>query len=55
MTRTDVAPDMLESAMKEVIDNGLGKLEGDPSGFSIIVQEFIQADISGVCFTRDPA
>jgi hypothetical protein len=52
-TELEVKPEDLLSAAKKVLDDAKEKL-GDLKEFSLIVQEFIVFDHSGVCFTRDP-
>ena len=54
MTRTNVSPEELESALKAVLKHAKKYLNGRLDKFSILVQEFIEADYSGVTFTRNP-
>jgi len=51
-TELNVSPDNLLEAAKKVIANAKKRVKIDE--FSLIVQEFIEFDESGVCFTRDP-
>jgi hypothetical protein len=53
-TETNVLPNGLESAVTRVIEQSRGPLNGDLSMLSIIVQEYAEAEFSGVCFTRNP-
>lgn len=53
LTKLGVTRDDLASAIAEVCADATVKL-GSLDQFSIIVQEFIEADISGVTFTRNP-
>lgn len=55
LTKIKQSPDELEAALKEVIGQALEYLHGDISKFSLIIQRYIEADYSGVTFTRDPA
>jgi phosphohistidine swiveling domain-containing protein len=50
----DVDINGLAESIDEVIKQAGEKLNGRLELFSIIIQEYITADISGVCFTRDP-
>lgn len=54
LTRTDVSVAGLNDAILDVIKHAKDFLHGDLSKFSIIVQEYIEADVSGVTFTRHP-
>lgn len=54
LTRTDISVAELNNAILEVIQQAKGYLKGDLSKFSIIVQEYIEAEVSGVTFTRHP-
>jgi|GEM_PF-609475 phosphohistidine swiveling domain-containing protein len=54
-TKTDVAEEELGSAIYEVLQQAEEYLEGEIDKFSLIVQAYIPADISGVTFTRNPA
>lgn len=53
MTKLAVSRDDLAGAIEEVRADALNKL-GTLNNFSLIVQEFIEPDWSGVTFTRDP-
>ncbi len=53
-TKLDVKPEDLAEAIKAVADQAKDFLKGDLSKFSIIIQEFISPDFSGVTFTRNP-
>lgn len=53
-TLLDVSPEVLAKALFEVTQHAAGVLGGAVEQFSILVQEFIAADRSGVVFTRDP-
>lgn len=55
MTKIDVSPADLSSALKEVLAQAHHRLKGDLSQFSVLIQEYIPADFSGVTFTRDPS
>ncbi|MFH1621401.1 MAG: PEP/pyruvate-binding domain-containing protein [Patescibacteria group bacterium] len=45
----------LAQAICDVVDQAREYLQGDLSQFSIIIQEYVKADIAGVTFTRHPA
>lgn len=53
LTKLDVSRSDLEEAIEEVCDDAKKKL-GSLSEFSLLVQEFIEADFSGIAFTRNP-
>ncbi|MFA6992239.1 MAG: PEP/pyruvate-binding domain-containing protein [Candidatus Gracilibacteria bacterium] len=53
-TKIDVDSQNLSSAIKEVTEHAQRFLGGSIEKFSIIIQEYIEADISGVTFTRNP-
>lgn len=53
-TKIDLVENELEQAIKEVLDQADRFLKGDLDKFSIIIQEYIAPDISGVAFTRNP-
>ncbi|MBU0981242.1 hypothetical protein KKC94_00965 [Patescibacteria group bacterium] len=53
-TVLDVKPEDLPKAIKAVIEDAKEVLKGDLSLFSVLIQEFISPDYSGVCFTRNP-
>jgi len=52
-TVLDCSPEKLEESTTTVLQDALEKLSS-LSYFSLIIQEYIQADISGVVFTRNP-
>ena len=54
MTKVNVEKKGLPSAINAVAEQAYEYLNGEISKFSIIVQEFIEADHSGVAFTRSP-
>lgn len=53
LTKLGVVRDGLASAIEEICEDAKMKLKSLDQ-FSIIIQEFIEADISGVTFTRNP-
>lgn len=53
-TETAVAPEKLVVALEAVLQQAEKFLRGDLSQFSVLIQEYIAADFSGVLFTRDP-
>lgn len=53
LTKLDVSRSDLVKAIEEVCDDAKKKL-GSLSEFSLLVQEFIEADFSGIAFTRNP-
>jgi phosphohistidine swiveling domain-containing protein len=53
LTKVNVSQSELADAIDEVRNHAKQKL-GDLKSFSLIIQEFIEADISGVTFTRNP-
>lgn len=53
LTKVNVTKDELADAIDEVRNHAKQKL-GDLKNFSLIIQEFIEADISGITFTRNP-
>ncbi len=53
LTKLDVSQSHLGEAIKEVCDDAKKKL-GSLSEFSLLVQEFVEADFSGIAFTRNP-
>lgn len=53
-TVIDKTADELEDAIKEVVTHAHEYLDGDIGKFSIIAQEYIAADFSGVAFSRSP-
>jgi phosphoenolpyruvate synthase/pyruvate phosphate dikinase len=54
--RTEIAvtPKKLAEAIDKVTEHAKEFLKGDLDKFSILVQEYIEPDISGVTFTRNP-
>ncbi|MEI7498670.1 MAG: PEP/pyruvate-binding domain-containing protein [Candidatus Falkowbacteria bacterium] len=52
-TELAVSPDNLSEAIRSVINQALGRSVASRA-FSLIIQEFINPQISGVTFTRDP-
>lgn len=52
-TELNVKPENLTVAAQAVLKDAKAKL-GATTDFSLIIQEFISFDESGVCFTRDP-
>lgn len=55
LTRLDVSKNDLAVAIKDVITHAEKRLDHDLSKCSIIIQEYIPADYSGVTFTRHPS
>jgi phosphohistidine swiveling domain-containing protein len=53
-TEIDVFPDDLGDAIKKVLNQASEFLRGDLSKFSILIQDYVRADYSGVTFTRNP-
>jgi len=53
LTKLDVSRNDLEGAIEVVCDDAKKKL-GSLSEFSLLIQEFIEADVSGIVFTRNP-
>lgn len=53
-TKLDVKKDQILDALRQVIAQAKEFLEGDLSQFSIIAQEYIDADKAGIIFTRNP-
>lgn len=55
MTLLDVKLDRMQESIIQVIEHykHVAKTD-DASGFSLIVQQYIAGDISGVTFTRSP-
>lgn len=53
LTKVNVPQNELADAIDEVRNHAKQKL-GDLKSFSLIIQEFVEADISGVAFTRNP-
>ncbi len=54
MTKIHQTPDQLSQALKEVITQAHRFLQGNLAQFSVIVQEYIEADYAGITFTRNP-
>lgn len=54
-TRIGVNKKDLTHAIEDVVGQAREYLNGDLARFSIIIQEYIKADIAGVTFTRHPA
>lgn len=53
-TEINIDKSSLEDSILKVIGQAKNKLNNDLSKFSIIVQQYIDADFSWVCFTRSP-
>lgn len=53
-TIINVSKENLASAIKEVTDHAKKFLNGKIEKFSILIQEYIEPDIAGVTFTRNP-
>lgn len=54
-TKIDVSPSGLIEAIIQVIAHAYKYLSGDIDKFSIIVQQYIDPDIAGITFTRNPS
>ena len=54
-TKINVRGDELSQAMFEVVQQAEAVLPGQIHAFSIIIQQYISPDISGVTFTRNPS
>ena len=54
MTKVAQNKDQLKDAFTQVVDQAKDFLKGDLSKFSVIIQEYIPADKSGILFTRNP-
>lgn len=54
LTKIDLHSGQLASAITEVIEDGYQKLNGQLEQFSLIVQEYVEVDYSGITFTRNP-
>ena len=54
LTKTNVESQNIGAAIVEIINHANIYLERDLSKFSLIVQEYIEPDFSGVVFTRNP-
>lgn len=53
-TKIKQAPDQLSTAIIEVVTHASTLLGGSLENFSLIIQEYVEADYAGVCFTRNP-
>lgn len=53
-TICNVEPSGIESAISEVLNQANTFLNGSLNKFSLLIQKYIQPDISGVIFTRNP-
>ncbi len=53
-TETNVSRQQLADSVLRVIADAEGKLSGKLGQFSLIIQEYVEADFSGVVFTRNP-
>jgi len=53
-THLSVKKEQIGTAIADVISQAKEKLGGNASNISVIVQEYVAADISGVTFTRNP-
>ncbi|MFN8389713.1 MAG: PEP/pyruvate-binding domain-containing protein [Bdellovibrionota bacterium] len=53
-TELAVLPEQLPEAIVAVLKDALVKQHGDLSGFSLLIQEYLPAELSGVAFTRAP-
>lgn len=53
-TKINIDETHLAEAMQEITDHAQKFLHGSIEKFSILIQEYIEADISGVTFTRSP-
>lgn len=53
-TLVEVEPENLAKAIEEVIAQAAEYLNGDLKKFSLLVQQYIEPDFSGVTFTRNP-
>ncbi len=51
----DLDKDGLDKAINDVLAHADNYLKGNLEGFSLIIQEYIEPDISGVAFTRSPS
>ncbi|MEI7426265.1 MAG: PEP/pyruvate-binding domain-containing protein [Candidatus Moraniibacteriota bacterium] len=54
LTKINLKDNELDEAIKEVLTQSEQILKGKLDNFSIIIQEYIVADIAGVTFTRNP-
>lgn len=53
-TELNIKPEEIETAITKIINQAYDYLKGDIEKFSIIIQKFIDADFSGVAFSRSP-
>lgn len=53
-TVIDQRAEQLEAAVREVLDHAYKFLRGEIEKFSLLVQEYIDEDFSGILFTRNP-
>jgi hypothetical protein len=53
-SEVDIPSEGLSSAILSVIEQASQSKQGTSTSFSLIIQEYIEADLSGVIFTRDP-
>lgn len=54
LTQINLGADKLDFGILKVLEQANDYLNGDLQKFSIIIQDYIEADISGVVFTRNP-
>lgn len=54
-TEINVLPNELAEALKSVVSHAERYLNGDLSRFSLLIQEYVEAEYSGVVFTRNPS
>ncbi len=54
LTKTNIGSTELDQSIIDVLTQANVYLKGDLDAFSIIIQEYIASDISGVTFTRNP-
>ncbi|MBT4849408.1 hypothetical protein HON36_00985 [Candidatus Parcubacteria bacterium] len=54
LTKTNVRPSGLEDAIRQVLEHADKYLKGQIDKFSIIIQEYINPQMAGVTFTRNP-
>ena len=54
LTKADIKTENLAEAILEVLKQANNYFKGDLEKFSIIVQEYVPANVSGVTFTRNP-
>ena len=53
-TEVNVKSEDMAAAIARIVSHAFKFLSGSIEKFSIIVQQYIEADIAGVCFTRNP-